>query len=977
MPIPDPRRPGSGQTLRLRGVRVHNLRDVDLRVPLGTFVAITGVWGPGNSTLVTKAPARERRVPREQVGAYDSLTGAEHIDKIIEIDQSPIGRTPRSNPATYTGLFGTIRELFAGVPEARIRGYRPGRFSFNVKGGRCENCKGDGILKIEMQFLPDVYVPCEVCKGKRYNREALEIHYKGKSIADVLEMTIEEALEFFGPVPSVRAKLQTLFDVGLGYVHLGQPATTLSGGEAQRVKLSTELSRRATGRTLYVLDEPTTGLHFADVEKLLQVLHRLVDTGNTVVVIEHNLDVIKTADWIVDLGPGGGARGGRIIAEGTPEQVASAPDSATGEYLARVLRGEPLVPLSDVTFAEEARRTRAQQYLDDGRDLERRARGPVVSLAPIAYARASAAMRRAGMLVWAARWSAPVVSIVYATALLVIAVSYSASRTEASWAQPVFWAGFLLLLIPSVALLTSSSGSRNQRIAVLTLLGLSFYGMKILYSPIGFTLADELQHWRTATDILKTGHLFGLNPILPVSPYYPGLESVTTAVVSVTGLSVFHAGVLVIGTARLVFILGLFVVYEIVGSSSRLASVSVLIYMGNPHFAFFDSQFAYESLGLALAVLAVFAIARRLRLFSSGRRDSPVIEILAAAAVTVTHHLTSYALALLVTAWTLAIRFWPGWSRHRSPQRIAILLLVMVGAWTALAGNLAIPYFAEPVGNGVLQLLQLITGTAPPRELFESADAPPWVRLASIGSVALVALALPLGIYAVWRRGGINPPAIALAVLACLYPPLQALRFTDFGLTVANRSAPFLFLGVGFLVALAALRLDPKVRSGPVRRTVVIASTASIIAGSMAATIAAWRLPGPYIDGIYTRTSDPQGIVVADWARDVLGSGHRFGADIPDSVLMGSYGDQRPITDQADHVFWKPAILEASGLGLDQKNLIRQTGIEYFVIDRRDGNTLVVSGVGRPTTTSFDGLDHVGRILDSGDVVIYDVRRLP
>jgi excinuclease ABC subunit A len=249
-----------------------------------------------------------------------------------------------------------MRELFAGVPEARLRGYKAGRFSFNVKGGRCENCKGDGIIKIEMQFLPDVYVQCEVCKGKRYNREALEIHYKGKSISDVLEMTVEEALEVFSAVPAIRSKLQTLNDVGLGYIHLGQPATTLSGGEAQRVKLSTELSRRATGRTVYVLDEPTTGLHFADVEKLLQVLHRLVDAGNTVIVIEHNLDVIKTADWIVDLGPEGGARGGAVVAEGTPEHVAEVAESATGEYLGRVLRGEPLVPLTDVTFAEAAGR---------------------------------------------------------------------------------------------------------------------------------------------------------------------------------------------------------------------------------------------------------------------------------------------------------------------------------------------------------------------------------------------------------------------------------------------------------------------------------------------------------------------------------------------------------------------------------------------------------------------------------------------
>ena len=358
--VPDRRRRGNGKHLVVRGARQHNLRDIDVTFPLGTFIAVTGVSGSGKSTLVDevlyRALARDLTGSREPVGAHDAVEGVEHIDKIIEIDQSPIGRTPRSNPATYVGLFGPIRELYAGTPEARVRGYQPGRFSFNVKGGRCEACKGDGIIKIEMQFLPDVYVPCEVCAGKRYNREALEIHYKGRSIADVLEMTVEEALHFFDAVPTVRGKLQTLFDVGLGYVHLGQPATTLSGGEAQRVKLATELSRRATGKTLYLLDEPTTGLHFADVDKLLSVLHRLVDSGNTVLVIEHNLDVIKTADWVVDLGPEGGLRGGRVIAEGTPEQVARAPGSATGEYLARVLRGEPLVPLSDVTFSDEAGR---------------------------------------------------------------------------------------------------------------------------------------------------------------------------------------------------------------------------------------------------------------------------------------------------------------------------------------------------------------------------------------------------------------------------------------------------------------------------------------------------------------------------------------------------------------------------------------------------------------------------------------------
>jgi excinuclease ABC subunit A len=365
VPVPTKRRKGSGKALVVRKAREHNLKNIDATFPLGTMTAVTGVSGSGKSTLVTetlfRALARAVSGARDEPGEHAALEGTENVDKVIEIDQSPIGRTPRSNPATYVGLFTPIRELFAGVPEARLRGYGPGRFSFNVKGGRCENCKGDGIIKIEMQFLPDVYVQCEVCGGKRYNREALEIHYKGRSIADVLDMTCEEALEFFSAVPQIRAKLATLVDVGLGYMRLGQPATTLSGGEAQRVKLATELSRRATGKTVYLLDEPTTGLHFADVEKLLEVLHRLVDNGNTVVVIEHNLDVIKTCDWIIDLGPEGGDRGGRIVVAGTPEKVAATTGSATGEYLARVLRGEPIIPMTNVSFAEAAGRTNGKK----------------------------------------------------------------------------------------------------------------------------------------------------------------------------------------------------------------------------------------------------------------------------------------------------------------------------------------------------------------------------------------------------------------------------------------------------------------------------------------------------------------------------------------------------------------------------------------------------------------------------------------
>jgi len=342
IPVPFGRRHRNpGRVIRIEGAREHNLRNLDVEIPLGLFVAVTGVSGSGKSTLIEdilhRAMARHFYRARVIPGAHRRITGFEHLDKVIDIDQSPIGRTPRSNPATYTGLFTPIRELFAELPEAKIRGYGPGRFSFNVKGGRCEACEGDGLVKIEMHFLPDVYVPCDVCKGKRYNRETLEVRFRGLGIADVLEQTVEDSLAFFENQPRVRQKLQTLTDVGLGYIHLGQSATTLSGGEAQRVKLATELSKRDTGRTFYILDEPTTGLHFEDVRMLLSVLHRLVDRGNTVLVIEHNLDVIKTADWIIDLGPEGGLRGGDVVAAGTPEDVAEVKASYTGQYLRAML----------------------------------------------------------------------------------------------------------------------------------------------------------------------------------------------------------------------------------------------------------------------------------------------------------------------------------------------------------------------------------------------------------------------------------------------------------------------------------------------------------------------------------------------------------------------------------------------------------------------------------------------------------------
>ena len=345
--IPAERRRGTNGRIQLRGASENNLKHIEVAIPLGVFTCVTGVSGSGKSTLIIdtlyRLLAQRLYRAKERAGKVDRVLGVERIDKVINIDQSPIGRTPRSNPATYTGLFTFIRDLFARTPEARARGYKPGRFSFNVRGGRCPACNGDGLMKIEMHFLPDVYVTCEVCQGSRYNRDTLDIQYKGRDIARVLEMTVDQAVDFFEAIPAIREKLETLSQVGLGYIRLGQAATTLSGGEAQRIKLSRELSKRHTGRTLYILDEPTTGLHFADVQKLLEVLKRLVELGNTVVVIEHNLDVIKTADYIIDLGPEGGDAGGEVIGCGTPEELAALPQSFTGQFLKEVLGNPGLV----------------------------------------------------------------------------------------------------------------------------------------------------------------------------------------------------------------------------------------------------------------------------------------------------------------------------------------------------------------------------------------------------------------------------------------------------------------------------------------------------------------------------------------------------------------------------------------------------------------------------------------------------------
>jgi excinuclease ABC subunit A len=373
IPLGRTRRKGNGKFVTVQGATANNLRSVTAAFPLGTFTCVTGVSGSGKSSLTIDTlyagAARSLNGARIPCGPCSKITGLENLDKVIDIDQSPIGRTPRSNPATYTGAFTQIRDWFAGLPEAKARGYKPGRFSFNVKGGRCEACQGDGLIKIEMHFLPDVYVTCDVCHGARYNRETLEVKFKGHSIADVLDMNVEEAADLFKAVPSIRDKMEMLKEVGLGYIKVGQSATTLSGGEAQRVKLSKELSRRATGKTLYILDEPTTGLHFEDVRKLLEVLHRLADQGNTVVVIEHNLDVIKTADWVIDLGPGGGVNGGRIVVEGTPETVAATKESFTGQYLKPLLERASVKPMVVETKPRKVTRSRKVAVDEDEPDL--------------------------------------------------------------------------------------------------------------------------------------------------------------------------------------------------------------------------------------------------------------------------------------------------------------------------------------------------------------------------------------------------------------------------------------------------------------------------------------------------------------------------------------------------------------------------------------------------------------------------------
>jgi excinuclease ABC subunit A len=374
VPVPEVRRKGNGKKLTVKGARANNLKDINVSIPLGTFTCITGVSGSGKSTFTIDtlyaAAARALNGARLVSAQVDDIKGLEHLDKVIDIDQSPIGRTPRSNPATYTGAFTNIRDWFAELPESKARGYKPGRFSFNVKGGRCEACKGDGMLKIEMHFLPDVYVTCDVCKGKRYNRETLEVKFKGKSIADVLDMTVEDAAEFFKAVPSIRDKMSMLVEVGLGYIHVGQQATTLSGGEAQRVKLAKELSRRSTGKTLYILDEPTTGLHFEDVRKLLEVLHALVEQGNSIVVIEHNLEVIKTADWIIDLGPEGGNAGGSVVAEGTPETVSKVAASYTARYLKPLLEKKPLAAPMQMPKPKAKRKSKAAELALEGEAAE-------------------------------------------------------------------------------------------------------------------------------------------------------------------------------------------------------------------------------------------------------------------------------------------------------------------------------------------------------------------------------------------------------------------------------------------------------------------------------------------------------------------------------------------------------------------------------------------------------------------------------
>jgi hypothetical protein len=564
-------------------------------------------------------------------------------------------------------------------------------------------------------------------------------------------------------------------------------------------------------------------------------------------------------------------------------------------------------------------------------------------------------------------------TLVGAIGLLVISASYTGSRSGWGWAEPVFWLGFLLIIAPALVHLALSGPGRGERQAVLVVLALSLYAAKVLYSPVFFTFSDELQHLRSTQDLLATGRLFTPNPILPVSPSFPGFESVTAAVVSVSGLSIFQAGILVVGMAKVLAVLALFSLYGVLGGSARIASLGALLYASNPHFAFFDSQFAYESLAIPLAAFTLLAIARRSMRPNEGHWTLVPIGLLGICAVVITHHITSYVLLLILATWSIVSLLDTSWEREYARlTAITLFASAAVVGWTWFAASKTVAYLASPVQSGVENLSALISGEAPARQLFQSTAAPLWVRVASIASVVLILIALPLGLRRMWRAGGMSALAVTLALLASTYPFVQALRFSSATLTLGTRAAPYVFLGVALVAALAAPSLWAATRRAYVRESLIVPLVGLVFVGTMASTLSAWKLPGGYEPNTYTHVIGPEGLALADWARTQLGTGNRFGADDPNTVLLGSYGSQRPITQQRDGVWLADQLFPSEIYGPQEQSLLKRLAVEYLVVDGRTRTRLVIPG-SSPLRSQLDAVEGVNRVYDSGDIVVYDL----
>lgn len=573
-------------------------------------------------------------------------------------------------------------------------------------------------------------------------------------------------------------------------------------------------------------------------------------------------------------------------------------------------------------------------------------------------------------------------SVTVALGLLLIQASYTASRSAENWAEPIFWAGFVLIIVPGLVHVALAGLGRGERQAVLVVIALGLFGVKVLYSPVYFSFGDELQHLRSAQDLLATGRLFAQNPILPVSPSFPGFESVTSAVVSLSGLSIFVAGMLVVGTAKIVGILALFALYELLTGSPRIASLGVLLYASNPHFVFFDSQFAYESLGIPLVAFTLVAIARHTlhsdqdHLTTVPRSLVP-LSLLGICAVVVTHHVSAYVLLVILATWSVVSLLNTSWEVQsgRLTAMTAFTIAAILG-WTWFVASNTLDYLAGPLRNGLENLAALISGEAAARELFQSNAAPAWVRVASFLSVIVILLVLALGLRRIWRAAGISALVVTLALLASSYPFVQALRFSSATLTLATRSAPYVFLGVGLVAALALPALQRSTRRPYRIQLLTVALVGAVFIGTMASTLSAWSLPGGYRPDVYTHTVGPEGLALAGWARTQLGPDNRFGADDPNTLILAAYGRQRPITQQLDGVSLADQLFPSNMFGPREQALLKNYSVRYLVVDRRTGTRLVTPGSGA-LHSRLDGLAGVDRLYDSGDIVVYDLGGSP